>query len=158
MIKLVPGLQGSSRLWQAVWALVFFALFAISLWLKPDPAGHGTHMQLGLPPCPSVLLFNRPCPGCGMTTSFAYCARLDFIDGFKVHAFGPLLFIGWAISAVLAGYGALKGLRLDTNSRSFQWTLAVFAILFFTYGGIRFAKGFPKGVSSDNFAVRAGLR
>ena len=158
MIKLVPGAGQATRVSQSLWALVFFFLFGLSIWLVPNASGHGTHTQLGLPPCPSVLLFNRPCPGCGMTTSFAYCAHLDFINGFRVQPFGPILFLGWGMSAVLAAYGALRGYRLDTESRSFQWTLALFAIFFFAYGGFRFYEGFPKGATSDSFAVRAGFK
>lgn len=143
MIKLVPGIKHSSRVGQAIWAAIFIALFVLSLRLSPSPRGHGTHTQLGLPPCPSVLMFGRPCPGCGMTTSFAYSAKGDFLNGFKVHPFGPLLFVGWGITALLAGYGALRGFTLDTGSRSFQWVLASFAILFFAYGAFRFYEGFP---------------
>jgi hypothetical protein len=143
MVRLVPGLEGKSRFWQGSWAALFFLLFAVSFWLTPDSSGHGTHTKLGLPPCPSVLMFGRPCPGCGMTTSFAYCAKGDVVRGFGVHPFGPILFLGWGLSAIAAGYGTLKGLRLDTDSKAFQWTLATFAILFFLYGGLRFQQGFP---------------
>lgn len=147
MIKLVPGIKHSSRVGQAIWASIFVVLFVLSWRLNPNSSGHGTHMQLGLPPCPSVLMFGRPCPGCGMTTSFSYCSRGDFIDGFKVHPFGPLLFVGWGVTALMAGYGALRGFTLDTGSKSFQWVLASFAILFFAYGAFRFYEGFPPHAS-----------
>ena len=157
MIRLVPEVRRITRFYQGAWAAIFFVLFGISFWLTPSVNGHGTHTQLGLPPCPSVLMFNRPCPGCGMTTSFSHCAHLDFVGGFHVHPFGPILFVGWAITAVMAGYGAIRGYRLDTESRSFQWALACFAILFFIYGGIRFYQGFPKS-SPDSYAIHAGLK
>jgi hypothetical protein len=131
-----------TRLYQAAWALIFLTLALLSLRLNPDPAGHGTHTQLGLPPCPAVLAFNRPCPGCGMTTSFAYSVRGDLINGFRVHPFGPALFLGWGVTAAIAGYAAFRGLRMDTNSPAFQWTLIVFALAFFAYGGYRFYAGF----------------
>ena len=143
MIKLVQGVKHSSRVGQFLWAGIFIVLFVLSFRLSPNPSGHGTHTQLGLPPCPSVLMFGRPCPGCGMTTSFSYCTKGDFINGFKVHPFGPLLFVGWGITAILAGYGALRGFTLDTGSKSFQWVLTSFAILFFAYGAFRFYEGFP---------------
>lgn len=158
MVRLVRDAPPISRVYQAAWGLLFFALFGISLFLTPDGNGHGTHTQLGLPPCPSTLMFNRPCPGCGMTTSFAHCAKLDFVGAFQAHPFGPILFVGWAITAVLALYGAIRGYKLDTESRSFQWTLAIYAITFFIYGGVRFAQGFPPGASSDNLAIRAGFK
>ena len=142
MIKLVPGIGRASRIGQFLWVGIFIVLFVLSLRLNPNPSGHGTHMQLGLPPCPSVLMFGRPCPGCGMTTSFSYCAKGDFVDGFKVHPFGPILFVGWGLTAMMAGYGLLRGFTLDTSAKSFQWVLAIFAVLFFAYGAFRFYEGF----------------
>lgn len=158
MIRFEPQVRQSTRLYQFAWAIAFLTLLGFSLWVTPDPNGHGTHTQLGLPPCPSTLVFNRPCPGCGMTTSFAYCSRMDFVGGFQAHPFGPALFLGWALTAGMALWGSFKGLRLDTDSRAFQWTLALYAIAFFVYGGIRFAQGFPPGPSSESLAIRAGLR
>ena len=61
---------------------VWLAITLIAIVLRPDPSGHGTHTQLGLPPCPSVLLFNRPCPGCGLTTSFTAVLHGDFVAAF----------------------------------------------------------------------------
>lgn len=40
--------------------------------LRPDTRGLGTHQQLGLPPCSMRMMWGMRCPGCGMTTSWAY--------------------------------------------------------------------------------------
>lgn len=56
----------SQLTWFASWAVIT----VIGAILSPEKSGHGTHQQLGLPPCPSVLFFDRPCPGCGLTTSW----------------------------------------------------------------------------------------
>ena len=50
-------------------------LLAVAAWLEPSPTGIGTHQQLGLPPCTFWMLFGRPCPTCGMTTSWAHLVR-----------------------------------------------------------------------------------
>jgi hypothetical protein len=50
-------------------------LLGVARWLEPDPRGYGTHTQLGLGPCAFAVLTGRPCPACGMTTSFAWFAR-----------------------------------------------------------------------------------
>lgn len=142
MIRLAPGAGKLTRIYQLLWAAIFLAIVGLSFSLHPSMQGHGTHTQLGLPPCPSVLMFNRPCPGCGMTTSFVYMAHGDVVNGFRVHPFGPILFVGWGITALLGAYGAIRGLRLDTDSRSFQWALGVFALSFFAYGALRFQQGF----------------
>lgn len=143
MVKLVPGMTRIERFNQALWALVFFGILGTALFLTPSPNGHGTHTQLGLPPCPSVLLFGRPCPGCGMTTSFTYLAHGQIREAFRVHALGPILFFAWGASAVAAAYGAFRGLRMDTTSRAFNWSMAAFALAFFLYGAFRFQQGFP---------------
>ena len=36
-----------------------------------------THTQLGMPPCNFVVMTGKPCPACGMTTSFALLVRGD---------------------------------------------------------------------------------
>jgi hypothetical protein len=45
------------------------ALLALGLGLEPDPRGHGTHEQLGLPACTVRDWLGTPCPGCGVTTA-----------------------------------------------------------------------------------------
>lgn len=59
--------------------------------LTPSHQGLGTHQQLGLPPCTSILLFQMPCPACGMTTSWAHLLRGHVLDAFRVNAGGTLL-------------------------------------------------------------------
>ena len=56
-------------------ALGLTTVFALALWLEPNPKGFGTHTQLGLPPCQFVQLTGHKCPTCGMTTSFAWFVR-----------------------------------------------------------------------------------
>lgn len=157
MISFDPGAKGPTRFWQAIWALAFAALVVVAALLRPDPNGHGTHTQLGLPSCPSVLIFQRPCPGCGMTTSFSHMAHGQVSQAFEAHMFGPLTFIAWGLSALAAGYAAIRGMRFNTDSRGFQWTLAMFAIAFFGYGAIRFQQGFQSD-PLGNPTVRAVSR
>ena len=61
--------------------------------LEPDGRGYGTHAQLGLPPCGFRLLTGAPCPGCGLTTAFAYAIRGDWILATHANPFGTLLFL-----------------------------------------------------------------
>ncbi len=60
--------------------------------LHPSLAGVGTHLQLGLPPCRFLLVLGIPCPSCGLTTSFAFAAHLQFGQAFLASPFGLLLF------------------------------------------------------------------
>jgi hypothetical protein len=102
--------------------------------LHPDASGHGTHTQLGLPPCPSVLLFDRPCPGCGLTTSFTAFIHGDFAFAFKAHPFGPFLYLGLTLWAWLGIYGFAKRLRLEGGGPVFNRVVTTFVIMFFAFG------------------------
>jgi hypothetical protein len=44
------------------------------------------------PLCPSVLLFHRECPGCGLTRSFAAIGRGDLGGADALNPLGPVLF------------------------------------------------------------------
>jgi hypothetical protein len=70
------------------------AVLSVAAWLKPNPAGYGTHTQLGLPPCNFLLLTHYPCPSCGLTTCFAFAIRLQFWKAFLANPFGILAFFG----------------------------------------------------------------
>lgn len=67
-------------------------VFALSFWLAPDPAGVGTHTQLGLPTCGVYELFHKPCPSCGMTTAFALAARGRLGEALRVQPAGTAVF------------------------------------------------------------------
>jgi Protein of unknown function (DUF2752) len=74
---------------------------AISRFLEPSVRGIGTHEQLGLPPCPFFIATGFPCPGCGLTTSFAHAARLNFYEASVTQPFGLLLFVILTLSIPL---------------------------------------------------------
>ncbi len=74
-----------------VLALGLLSLLAVAALLKPDPRGLGTHQQFGLPPCTFRFLFGRPCPSCGMTTSWAHVVRGQLIGALKANLGGTLL-------------------------------------------------------------------
>ena len=91
-------LSAGGRLWLSVLAAGLLALLAGAAWLEPDESACGTHWQLGLPPCTVRTLTGRPCPGCGMTTSWAHLVRGEGADAFRANAAGALL----ALAAMLA--------------------------------------------------------
>jgi hypothetical protein len=72
-------------------ALGLMGLLAVAAWLEPSPIGMGTHQQLGLPPCTFWMVFGRPCPTCGMTTSWAHLVRGNVVGAFRANAGGALL-------------------------------------------------------------------
>jgi len=56
----------------------------------PDPDGHGTHTQLGLPPCPWAQALDWPCATCGMTTAVSLAAHGRFFQAFLTQPAGAL--------------------------------------------------------------------
>ncbi len=103
----------------------WFVLFAVPLavlitaaQLTPSPAGHGTHTQLGLPPCGFLLVTGFPCPGCGLTTSFAHMMRFEVVDAARANPFGVPLFLVSFFTIPVAAMGFVRGWRvLETLDR-----------------------------------------
>lgn len=86
------------------WAALALGRF----YLIPDPAGVGTHEQLGLPPCLPMRLWGIPCPGCGLTTSVTHFSHGEFLRSIAVQPLGfvcglaALAGLPWALSRHLA--------------------------------------------------------
>ncbi len=132
---------------QAFLFSIWFGVTGIGAFLHPSSAGHGTHEQLGLPPCPSVLLFDRPCPGCGLTTSWTALLHGNLPFALHAHPLGPLMYLIFTTLALMAGYGFLSGRRLRTYSDKFNRASAVVAAVFIAFGFFRFA-------TTPHFAAR----
>lgn len=124
---------------QLIWFGIWVFVTAAAIYLTPKPEGHGTHTELGLPPCPCVLLFGRPCPGCGLTTSFTATVHGHLLEAFRAHPFGPFLYLMLTVSALACLYGWVKKRHMDLSSRSFSRALGAFTMLFFAFGVARFA-------------------
>lgn len=104
-----PRLGAIARAGLLTLALIPIGLFATAGRLTPDPRGFGTHEQLGLSPCAILRLTGRPCPTCGMTTSFAWLTRGDLARSWRANPAGPLAAIAsaalvpWLLAAAAAG-------------------------------------------------------
>jgi hypothetical protein len=94
-------------------ALSFIVVFAIGAWLNPYdadglPRSMATHTQLGLPPCNMVQLIGKPCPACGMTTSFSLLMHGDLLNSLRANWAGTLLALGWM---ALIPWGLISAFR-----------------------------------------------
>src|SRR5687767_5754572 len=96
---------------------LWLAVTAFGVFLSPSPHGHGTHQQLGLPPCPSVLLFDKPCPGCGLTTSWTATIHGRLTEAFQAHPLGPILYVTFTVFAIVNLWAFFKRYRVDTSSK-----------------------------------------
>jgi hypothetical protein len=83
-------------------------MLAIAMRLSPNPAGMGTHQQLGLPPCTSVMWWGVRCPACGMTTSWSHLMHGDVVQSAQANTGGMLLAL---LSIVLAPWMVVSGVR-----------------------------------------------
>lgn len=122
---------------QAVLFAVWVAVTGVGAWLKPNSSGHGTHTQLGLPPCPSVYLFGRPCPGCGMTTSWTNFIHGHLAAALHAHPLGPLMYVLFTIAAILAFIGFCRKQRFSIDSPRTNFALVGLLVVFFGFGIIR---------------------
>ncbi len=94
-------------------ALACLTLLIVSAWLSPSGDGHGTHTQLGMPPCAWAMWLDSPCATCGMTTAFAHAADGDLAGSFVTQPMGMMLAV--VVAAVFWGgvYQASTGSRVD---------------------------------------------
>ncbi len=102
----------SERVLAGLFALGSITVLALALSLRPSSEGHGTHTSLGLPPCTWAVAFDRPCPTCGMTTSFSHAAKGNLMTAMRTQPMGLLLVIGAATTFWTGAHVAASGARV----------------------------------------------
>ena len=90
--------RAPGRFFAVIISLACLAVMLTAAWVSPSPTGLGTHTQLGLEPCQFLVRTGLPCPSCGMTTSYSWFARGNFLASLYVQPMGFLL----ALLTVLA--------------------------------------------------------
>jgi hypothetical protein len=95
-------------------AAALVGLFTVAAWLKPYdadgvPLRMASHTQLGLPPCNFVAWFGRPCPTCGMTTSFALLMHGDVLASLRANPGGTLFALGLMLFAPWSFWASVQG-------------------------------------------------
>jgi len=106
----VPGYV---RLFLVAMALAFTSVLVVATMLRPydddgQPLKMSTHTQLGMPPCNMVVLTGKPCPACGMTTSFALLAHGDVLASLRANWVGTLFAI---FTFALIPWGLISAIR-----------------------------------------------
>lgn len=85
-----------SRLAAAAAAGAGVVVFLVAAWIHPYDANgqallHGTHRQLGLPPCLMLRLTGMPCLSCGMTTSVSLVMHGDLTAAVRANWAGAVI-------------------------------------------------------------------
>jgi hypothetical protein len=106
------------------------AVLVLAWRLTPDPLGHGTHEQMGLPACLLARQYGTPCMTCGMTTAFAHAADGDLAASLMTQPMGMLLSAGTAVVFWLGVYVAATGSRLG------HWALGLLSGRWLTLAGV----------------------
>jgi len=111
--------------------------------LQPARKGIGTHQQLGLPQCTFRVVFHRPCPSCGMTTSWAYLVRGQLPSAVRANVGGTLLGIvaiaavPWLLTSAIRG----RWFGWVPNCTVPAWTAVAVALVILIDWSIRLAAG-----------------
>lgn len=118
-------------------------LLAVATYLNPASAGHGTHEQLGLPPCGWVTGFGIPCPTCGMTTAFASAADGDLLTSLRTQPMGCLLALATAAATIVSAYvmatgSAVGGHLLRLVTPRVGWGIAALVLAAWIYKIVTF--------------------
>lgn len=88
------------------------AVLGIGAWLTPAAEGHGSHTQLGLPPCMWAVSLHRPCPTCGMTTAVSEAVHGHLWKSFVTQPFGFAVAFGAAVALLVGLHVASTGSQL----------------------------------------------
>lgn len=94
-----------------LFALGSLAVLIVGANLHADPAGHGTHTQLGLTPCGWLLATGHPCPTCGMTTAFTHACHGHFFAAMYTQPMGAVLAVASAIGFWISLHAGMTGSR-----------------------------------------------
>jgi hypothetical protein len=99
----------SERLFAFALAVGCLVVLLVAAGLTPAGGGFGTHRQLGLEECAFLVRTGLPCPGCGMTTSFAWFARGNLAASFYVQPMAAVLALLCGMCVWAGGYIAVSG-------------------------------------------------
>lgn len=86
-----PAASSNTRIMGLLVGVCCLALMMVAATLKPSPDGLATHTELGLQRCAFLQNTGFPCPSCGMTTSFAWFARGNFVASAYIQPMGAML-------------------------------------------------------------------
>ena len=132
--RVPPRLTWTVRILLVAMALAFTVVLTLAFTLNPydadgNPRTMATHTQLGLPPCNFVTLTGKPCPACGMTTSFALLMKADPVNSAKANWVGTGLALACLVAVPWAAASAMRGRYFVIGSFEKASTVGVVVLL-----------------------------
>jgi hypothetical protein len=123
-------MKRATRVALVLMAVTFTAIFAAAAWIRPydadgNPRRMATHTQLGMPECNMVAMTGKPCPSCGMTTSFALLVHGDVVNSLRANWVGTLLALFWLALIPWGVMSAVRGRVLWVRNAELAATVAV---------------------------------
>jgi len=124
-------------------AAALVTVFVIAVRINPydddgRPLRMGSHMRLGMPPCEFYVMFGKPCPSCGLTTSFALLLHGDIGNSLRANAVGTVMalfglaLVPWSLLISLRG----RYIWVRSIERASLWAAGIFMVLLLARWGI----------------------
>lgn len=126
------GLRIRGRIALLLTVATLGGVFWIAMQLYPydeqgNPRKMETHTQLGLPPCSFRVMTGKPCPTCGMSTSFSHFVRWDFRNSWRANAVGLLIALCCVLVLVWSVISLIRGRLIWVRAwgRVLGWTAVI---------------------------------
>lgn len=105
----------------------------------------------GEPTCLVRILFNMPCPGCGMTRAWVHTAHGDLLTAFEYNLFGP---VGMAVAVGIVGFVLYSFVRRRPPERILnlidpRWLVALLVV----WMGYSIVRVVSLGLGQDYFSL-----
>jgi hypothetical protein len=126
-----------------VFAVLLIVVFTLACLISPydeegRPLKMGAHQRLGMPPCEFVVMFKKPCPSCGLTTSFSLLMHGDILGSLRANVVGTgmalfaLMLIPWSLLIAFRG----RYLWVQSIERAGLWSAGILLGLLLIRWGI----------------------
>lgn len=119
-------LSSRERRWQLVHLAILLAPWALGAAMDATPE-RADLFGVEAPPCPSRLVTDHGCPGCGLTRAVVLTVHGEIAAGFRVHPAGAAILVLCLLGALVRGDILLRGRMTPLHTRLLRWGHMAFA-------------------------------
>lgn len=120
------ALSSTERRWQAVHILILLVPWIVGAAMDADPQ-RATLFGVEAPACPSRLVTEYGCPGCGLTRAVVLTVHGELAAGFRVHPGGGAILLLCLLGVLVRGDILFRGRMKPLHARLLRAGQAVFA-------------------------------